>query len=385
MARIALDIAASQLSKAQKLVDAGVYESLQQLGEIAFANQLALEDGADPEDLADVARGRRAARKIPPLPPPTAERPKRPPPKVKGNTKTKAAKTPSKPHDKDSESSKTLEAPSPPSFEGIRAHLNLPGSTAVAPLATTVAPSDLRVLGLVNKPFGLKLVARAAMSATKEKKWASAELVAKDVNIAANVIGAEVAGEDRAAERTRNLLQIGLPTKDNDEPNQRFATQYVGRIARTGQVTPGAIVQFALAAIVDGALVLTEAGAGFSRIANPVLDGDVRPWERMLSRDEQAFLIKHIAQYVPMEAADTHAVVRSIGDGHDKPEALLVAIKPLLPSTWSELQTRSYLSGLVTRLAELDVISRVWTGRHVHYELGPNALLVQQVHAQKVA
>jgi hypothetical protein len=367
MARIAIDITPNQLAKAKTLVDAGVYESLQQLGEVAFANQLALEDGADPEDLAEASRQRRSVkpRRIPPLPPSK--------PKAKPNIKVKAAKV------------VEAEVEELPSFADLRGQLALGTADVKAQaVATTIAAREPRVLGLVNKPFGLKLVARAALVKT-DVVWPNAGTLGDFVNVAAASIGAEVAGEDRKAERTRNLLQTGLPTKDTAESNQRFGTQYLGRVARSGQITAGAIVQFALATIVDGKLVLSDAGVQFARLTNPVFDENTRPWERLLSAHEQEFLVRHVERFVPSEAADTKALVRTIQGGHDKPEAVLAAMKEVLPTEWSEVQTRSYVSGLVTRLTELDVIRRIWTGRYVHYELGPLARMVADAEAKEVA
>ena len=39
----------------------------------------------------------------------------------------------------------------------------------------------------------------------------------------------------------------------------------------------------------------------------------------------------------------------------------------------------------VTRLNELDVINRVWTGRHVHYQLGPLSRVVADADTREVA
>ena len=368
MARIAIDITPIQLAKAKTLVDAGVYESLQQLGEVAFANQLALEDGANPEDFAEASRQKRSAkaRRIPPLPPAK--------PKLRGKPiKVKAKKEEAEPVE------------DLPSFADLRTQLVLGAVAAKAhSVVTTIAAPEPRVLGLVNKPFGLKLVARAAL-VKADVGWPDADALGDFVNTAAASIGAEVATEDRKAERTRNLLQTGLPTKDTAESNQRFGTQYLGRVARSGQITAGAIVQFALAAFVDGKLVLSDAGVQFARLMNPVFDEDTRPWDRLLSVQEQEFLVKHVERFVPSEAADTKALVRSIQGGQDKPEAVLAAMKEVLPTEWSEVQMRSYISGLVTRLTELDVISRIWTGRYVHYELGPLARIVADAEAKEVA
>ena len=372
MARIAIDITPAQISRAKKLVDSGVYESLQQLGEVAFANQLALEDGADPEDLADASRQRRKApTRIPPLPPAKPRAPK-----ATTNLKDKKEKKEKKKIEGDEET---------PSFSDVLTQLAV-SSASLRLLGgpTAAAPTESRVFGLVNKPFGLKLVARAAL-VMADAEWPSAEALADFVNHAASAIGAEVAREDREAERTRNLLQTGLPTKDTAEATARFGTQYLGRVARSGQITPGAIVQFALASIADGNLVLSDAGVRFAKLANPVFDDAHRPWERLLSREEQEFLVKHVERFVPNECADTRALVRTIDDGNNKPEAVLAAMKEVLPHDWSEVQTRSYVSGLVTRLTELDVIARIWTGRHVHYELGPLAQIVMKAEAKEVA
>jgi hypothetical protein len=240
--------------------------------------------------------------------------------------------------------------------------------TPEAASTSPVAP-DVRILALVNKPFGLKLVARMVMVQDVEK-WPRIDSLVAHIGLVAAAIGAAAADEDRAAERSRHLLQTGLPTIDNGESQDRFAAQYVARVARSGQVSPGAITQFGLAAVSDGRIALTSAGLELARLRNPVLDGGVRPWERLLSGKEQKYLVEHIKRFVPAEARDSRAVVAAVQAGHDRPESLLEVVKPSLPQSWSDVQARGYLAGLVTRLAELDVIARAWSGRTVHYELG---------------
>jgi hypothetical protein len=235
-----------------------------------------------------------------------------------------------------------------------------------------VAPPEQKILGLVNKPFGLKVVARSIVVAAVEG-WPDAEAMAHSSAYMAAMVGSELESEDRAAGRSRNLLHTGLPTVEAAESLERFAVQYVGRVSKVGQVTPGAIVQFALAALVNGRIVLTAAGVEFARLASPILDGGSRPWQAVFSPEEQAFLVEHVMRFVPGEARDARAVVEAIQAGHSRPESLLVAVRPSLPAAWSDVQARSYLSGLVSRLAELDVISRVWTGRTVTYALSSNS------------
>jgi hypothetical protein len=376
MARIAIEVSPAQLQKAKTLIDAGVYESVQQFGEIAFANQLALEDGADPEDLAQAARDRRGAvdkpanarSKIPPLPPPEQPRPKKSYAKAGDNIMRARDEA-------------VAYGESPLSFAVVVEALSLANVPAhgAATSETTAAPEE-RILALVNKPLGLKIVARALLVNAVDE-WPMAEDVAQSVARHAAAIGAELADHDRAAERTRNLLHTGLPTPDSPESLNRFAQQYLGRIARSGQVTPGAIIQFALATLDDGRIALSTAGAEFARLANPILDGGPRPYERapaerVLSADEQSFLVEHVMRFVPGEAHDARLVVEAVQAGHSRPESLLVAVNDSLPSAWSDVQARSYLSGLVTRLSELDVLNRVWTGRTVNYELTTNAPIV---------
>jgi hypothetical protein len=364
MARIAIDITPAQLQRVQALVESGAYASVQQFGEIAFANQLALEDGADPDALAEAARVRRGGaerppkeskRKVPPLPP-RAD-------KSRPSSEASGARV----------QTATTSSP-PPTFEAVVALLGLAhlGAAAAAAAPAFSSPPEQRVLPLINKPFGLKLVARAVLAAAGDH-WPGAAAVATTLGLEAAVLGDELRKEDQVAERSRNLLNTGMPTVETEESMARFADQYLGRVARAGHVTPGAIVQFALGALSEGAVALTEAGLAFARMPNPVLDGGVRPWERVLSGPEQQFLVRHLLEHVPGEARDAQAVVAAVAAGENRPESLLVAVKPSLPPAWTDVQARSYLSGLVTRLSELDVLNRVWTGRQVHYELATYA------------
>jgi hypothetical protein len=381
MARIALDVTPPQLSKAQKLIDAGEYESLQQFAEIAFANQLALEEGADPEKLAEEASARRrngskAKHNIPPLPPKGhGQRPVQP---TKGTIKHVAMHP----------NGKVSAQPGPRvDLRDALARLRAINGKefSLQPVETVATPHDAKLLPLVNKPFALKLVVREVLAASSDG-WPRAPGLIDVLGADAAVLGQAIAAEDREAERSRNLLSTGLPVLDKEESIERFVVQYVGRVARSGQVTPGAISQFALASIQGGRVKLTTAGLEFARLANPVFDGERRPWDRLLSPDEQKFVVVHVMRFIPGEATDALAAVDAVRCGNNRPESLLDAVKPALPATWTDVQARSYVSGLVTRLVELDVLSRIWTGRTVHYELAAHAgLVVTNDSAKEVA
>jgi hypothetical protein len=380
MARIAIDLSPVQWQKAKTLVDTGIYDSIQQFGEIAFANQLVLEDGADPEDLAQATRERRSTKadglrkRILPLPPSRA-----------GARKEKDNDTAAS-GDRATIDRSSPESDASLSFETAVRGLSLKVAPTPGPAAveTISAPREQKILALINKPFGLKIVARALLvNATHD--WPAADELAHLVARQAAAVGAELAGEDRLAERRRNLLHTGLPTPDSPESLERFTMQYVGRIARSGHVTPGGVVQFAIASLSDGRIALSTAGIEFARLLNPVLDGGLRPWERVLSAAEQKFLIEHITRFVPGEAKDAYAVVDAVRSGNNRPESLLM-VKDLLPSAWTDVQVRSYLSGLVSRLSELGVLNRVWVGRTVHYELATNApIVLRAASAREVA
>lgn len=358
MARIAFEVSPAQLRKAQSLIESNAYDSIQQLAEIAFANQLALEAGADPQELAERSRPAKPASK---------------PTKSKRSSRI----PPLKPREQSASKAVALEPTKPeplPTFESVIGRLRLTAAPTPPPVAVTVA-ADQRVLALVNKPFGLKLVSRAVL-ATAQGTWPAAEEVAAIVGRDAGVVASELRNEDRGAERTRNLLNTGLPDAEDEQSVARFSVQYLARLGRSGQATAGAIVHFGLAALLDGRVALSPAGVAFARLANPVLDSTARPWTALLSREEQRFLLEHIKAAVPLEAADSLAVLRAVRAGNDRPESLLGACKDALPPAWTELQLRSYLSGLVTRLSELDVLERVWSGRTVRYALAANAHVV---------
>jgi hypothetical protein len=380
MPKIALEVTPVQLRRAKSLVDSGGYDSLQQFAEIAFANQLALEGGADPEELAAKSkRTRGPAASKPEKRRPIPRLPKAPQPKaeLRESDRKKPANDGARQHSRQ-------EQPSAGSLDAtdVAARLALaavPQSTA-RPCDTLPTPHDQKLLALVNKPFALKLIARATLvSATKN--WPRVEELILTVGSAAAVLGDALAKQDRAAERTRNLLHTGLPLTEKPESVERFTTQYIARVARSGQVTPGAIVQLSLAQVLGGRVHLSNAGVALARLRNPILDEDNAEWTRLLSTDEQRFLSTHISKFAPGEAHDARVVLQAIDGGHNNPEALLAAARPKLPGTWSDVQSRSYLSGLVTRLAELDALGRVWTGRTVHYELAQNAKQFLNDHA----
>jgi hypothetical protein len=359
MAILTFNVSPQVLEDIKALVDKGLYASPEQFAEIGCLNQLAMERGVTPEALVE------AGHRKPPGARSAAG-------SAVADRKSSAAKKSRKVRERSPSarpgSNGVPQGESEIIFDDLSTVIaRLRGSAEVpGPVEATPRPVDERLLGLVNRLFGLKLVVREILKSASKGWPALAELADQAARDAA-VVGDELERQDLKAGRRRAMLASGLPRTGNPQSIERFLLQYVGRRSRSGKMVEGAVVQYALA-VVDGDRVgLTDQGARLAALANPVLDSAVAG-EVTLGREEQAFLLDHVRKYVPGEQRDFSAILAAVEAGNDTPEALLAAVRPNFPQSWTDVMARGHLSGVMARLTETGAVTRVWSGRNVKYE-----------------
>jgi hypothetical protein len=193
----------------------------------------------------------------------------------------------------------------------------------------------------------------------------------------AAAVGSALQAVDVAAGRKRDQLSTGLPRTDSPDSQERFISQIVAKIVRGGTVHAGAISAYGFVEIEDGRIGLTADGARFAKQPNPVLDADLRSVEATLSTEERKFLVVEIVPKMRAELQDFRLVVDGLRRGHTNPETLHNAIEqPLTARRWTPAMVRTHISGLVSRMVELEVVGRSWEGRNVTYSLGPLAAML---------
>jgi hypothetical protein len=228
-----------------------------------------------------------------------------------------------------------------------------------------------RLFGQVNRLLPLKLACRwLATNAAAEGKWQKYDAISDRIADDAATIGSLLEKWDSDGGRKRDeLLATGLPRRGNSASRDRFLSQFLARVTRSGEVYPGAICQYQLARFEDSAMGLSEQGLAFSDIENPVLDWRDSTAAMTLSPAESAFLVRQVLERVPAERDDMRVVLQAVAGGKTTPSALTEAVRSRFPTDWSDSVFQTHLSGLIARLGEIRLLRRSWQGRNVNYEL----------------
>jgi len=240
----------------------------------------------------------------------------------------------------------------------------------------TVRRSDEQMYSLVNRLFPIKLVARwVDVQASVNGHWPLFEDASTLVGKDAALVGSLLASADALMQRSRDdCLATALPRLDKPESEDRFSTQFIGRLMQTGSVYPGAIIQFALAEAKNGQLVLTSKGRDLSRLPNPVID-DAGPRSLMLlTEDERSFFVEQVRSFMPRETVDSKLVLEAVQAGFNTPSDLLQHLAGKFGGRETPAAFRSHISGVISRLIESGLLHRIWKGRYVSYDLNDNSL-----------
>jgi hypothetical protein len=116
---------------------------------------------------------------------------------------------------------------------------------------------------------------------------------------------------------------------------------------------------------------LTSFGQDFALLSNPLLDNDDT---ESFSREEIRFLLNHIKQQNPDEANHMHFVLNSINKGVHSREELNSSLRLYYNQyhngeSWTDEVVNTMRGGLLGRMFELNLISKIRKGRNVIYDV----------------
>ena len=367
MPLLAINLSDTLFDQIKPLVEKGLYKSFESYLEIAAFNQLAMERGVTPTEI--VQRGHRQIREKEQADGVKAPAPKRPEPTPKPKIETVRSVI-----EPVARVNMVIEAPvSEADYEETFKHLAVPDAKqGPDPAAAALDKSQGRVFGQVNRLLPLKLACRwLANAASREGHWPRYELISDKLADDAGNIGSLLERWDTENERKRDeLLSTGLPRRGNSASRDRFLSQFLARVTRSGEIYPATICQYHLARFDNSAIALTEHGVAFSSLTNPILDKRDKKATATLASEESAFLASHIHEWVATERDDMRVILQAVAEGSKTPSDLTEAIRNRFPPEWSDSVFQTYTSGLVSRLGDLRLLKRAWQGRNVNYELG---------------
>jgi DNA-binding transcriptional ArsR family regulator len=370
MPMIAVNLSDKIIRDIRELVDKDRYAGLESFIEIAAFNQLALERGATPAEIIERGHRRGPSDVVSSTAHAVSAKNKPSPKKQPSSNGAKKSAAANK-------SPKLVDAVDPVTEDDSKAAFarlarpakdNLP----VAQPMPAARKTDERIFGQVNRLFPVKLICRwVAFAAAIDRQWPKFTAIAATLADDAGTIGSLLDDWDKSQQRERGgELGTALPRRKNNASLDRFLSQFVARITRASEVSPGAVCQYEFARFQDSMLALTEQGIRFAEMDNPILDAQDQKAVAALSEAEAGFLADHIRAWVPTEWHDMKVVLEVVQSGKASPVEVAAAVRTQLPGGWTDSMVQTHVSGVIARLGDIRLLRRSWQGRNVRYELG---------------
>lgn len=164
----------------------------------------------------------------------------------------------------------------------------------------------------------------------------------------------------------------------NEKSRRRFTEQYIGYVRPTDQKYSGMLLTLRFADILDNngieEIGITPTGQEFCNLQNPIIDGQPQS-KGIFSLDEINFLVHHISNKLPDEAQHMMEVLDLLREEGKSREALNSALRLFYKKyqdssrPWTEGVVNLMRAGVMSRMFELELISKKRNGLRVTYEL----------------
>jgi hypothetical protein len=328
--RYLVDLPSGQVQELKQFIELGRYDSIQQFVRVAVDNQIALE--REPE----------------------------------GEFKSPAESTAS-PRTKLNQDARQ---------HGLDAMLT--ARAEPVPCVQEVAKRTKETIwGLYNRVFPVKIALRVLSNMAAENGAPFADLgqLRVEASQRACAIGKVLANTDEIARRQPGRkLSTALPARSAKKSILRYQDMFVGDIGWDGKPT-GLPVDLGFVVIKnDGPtrnlIGLTERGAAFAKLSNPILDMPSDNCVATLSEEEADFILPHIKGWMPREWERSAAILNEIDAGGTTPERLDAAMSHASGGAKigdAELTTER--AGVLSRLTELGLVDRGRVGLKARYSL----------------
>jgi hypothetical protein len=250
------------------------------------------------------------------------------------------------------------------------------------PVESAPAPKDLSpkdwLWGQYNRFLPAKATCRALLNLSREHpSGLPVDEAANKISYEACVLGDVLASSDQLYRRPREVaLGAAFPTTgiNGGESRSRFQTQFVAALKQDKLTGLPAELHFVTTdTSKDAHLKLTDAGAAFAVLPNPILDGERAVSGHKWSDSETRFLLDHIKRAVPVEALAYVAIIEGIEAGENSPDKLDAYLRRRFglhgPNEIKPTFLSTQRTGVVSRMADLDLLYREKSGLRVTYSL----------------
>lgn len=174
-----------------------------------------------------------------------------------------------------------------------------------------------------------------------------------------------------------NRLSAGFPISGRTQSSlDRYANHFVGSYRESDRRRFGALFELQLGAIRSDRTAtfvgLTEAGAEFAKVRNPIMDNsDV---SAPLGETEVDFYLRHIKERVPGEFHAFRLILGLIEGGVTGRADLTQEIKRRVDFDWTDTVAETYRAGSMSRMFDLDLLTKRKDGRTVEYGISDRGL-----------
>jgi len=204
------------------------------------------------------------------------------------------------------------------------------------------------------------------------------------VKSSARYIGEFLKGfDDEYNRKGPDKLSVGFATGNGlklDKGLERFTSHFVLRYRKTDKAVEGALVKLGFLRVynMNGSgfkVGMTESGVNFLNLSNPVIDllnaGDEVFYNpnKILSEEEKSFIIKTIAELIPIDFEAMKKVLNLIDSGANTQKQIQKGLQGNKDFGGSESMIDTNKNGIIARLAALELIGRNKQSLNVEYYL----------------
>ena len=247
---------------------------------------------------------------------------------------------------------------------------------------------DRWIFGQYNKLLPAKVTCRALAHLLADKPHGvplarAATVISEEAAVLGNYLSVR---DSNHSLRREEALHTGFPhitlsaggERVTNSGQLRYANHFVAGEIRKNEVSS---LPIALKLIhcegPEQLIQLTEPGARFALLRNPVLDGPQLQPTQKLSREEIDLLLDHISRHVPVELFAYQTLLAAILNGANTPDKLTASLQEM-DIWWRDRKpedTVSFFStqrsGAISRMVDLELTQRERQGTRVTYKVTP--------------
>ena len=229
--------------------------------------------------------------------------------------------------------------------------------------------------GFWNKFLPVKITLRVLANMQHENNTpVLLDMLRENASVTARKLGQTLVRKEKGSGRKRgDRLFTGLPVKrSGDKSRLRFKSHFVGSLSGDKiDGMPGTLGLIHITKGNDGKNYVssTEPGLRFTGLPNPIIDNN--DYNSTLSEEEKAFLVAEIRSRLPDEYEAMRSVLKLIDEGNADTKALLSELNKIYPEL-SHNKLTIFLSGMLNRLADLGLVTRIFEGLAFKYEVSLN-------------